>query len=139
MLNICNKFINRLNKQYKKNITVSEYIIERLINKNINTAFGYNGGAALPLFDAISKNDKFNMIFNRHEQSSGHCAESYSKEILSYLNMRKVDYINRKDRLKWLTQINVWKNNFRLNNNTNELTSNYIISTLSNILHLCTF
>ena len=71
-------FIKFISKKYTR-ITVSEYIIERLIYKKVNTAFGYNGGAALPLFDTISKNPNFNMIFNRHEQSSGHCAESYSK------------------------------------------------------------
>ena len=76
---VCEKFIKSIGKKYNYNITVSEYIIERLVHKNIKTAFGYNGGAALPLFDAISKNKDFNMIFNRHEQSSGHCAESYSK------------------------------------------------------------
>ena len=76
---VCKSFIQKIMKKYTNKITTSEYIIERLIYKNINTAFGYNGGAALPLFDAISKNDNFNMIFNRHEQSSGHCAESYAK------------------------------------------------------------
>jgi acetolactate synthase I/II/III large subunit len=79
MINIANKFLSHIKNKYKNNVSVSNYIIERLIDKNINTAFGYNGGAALPLFDAISKNKNFNMIFNRHEQSSGHCAESYSK------------------------------------------------------------
>ena len=76
---ICNTFINKLRTKYINHITISNYIIERLLYKNINKAFGYNGGAALPLFDAISKSNKFEMIFNRHEQSSGHCAEAYSK------------------------------------------------------------
>ena len=76
---ICNTFINKLRTKYINHINISNYIIERLLYKNINKAFGYNGGAALPLFDAISKSNKFEMIFNRHEQSSGHCAEAYSK------------------------------------------------------------
>ena len=40
--------------------------------------FGYPGGAILPVFDQLYKTPaKF--ILNRHEQSSGHCADGYAR------------------------------------------------------------
>tara|TARA_R110002074_G_scaffold159161_1_gene316490 strand:+ start:915 stop:2747 length:1833 start_codon:yes stop_codon:yes gene_type:complete len=78
LFSINNDFISKMKTKYNK-ITVSDYIIQRLLYKKIDTAFGYNGGAALPFFDSISKNGEFNVIINRHEQNSGHAAEAYGK------------------------------------------------------------
>src|SRR6195952_5401209 len=42
----------------------------------VDTMFGYPGGAILPVFDQLYRTPaKF--ILNRHEQSSGHCADGY--------------------------------------------------------------
>lgn len=84
-LEVCNgfsfgtRFLNKLTGNYNKKIKVGDYLIERLLEEGVDTCFGYNGGAALPFFDCIAQNDNFNIIVNRHEQSSGHCAEGYSK------------------------------------------------------------
>src|SRR3954471_4785170 len=44
----------------------------------VDTMFGYPGGAILPVFDQLYKTPaKF--ILNRHEQSSGHCADGYAR------------------------------------------------------------
>lgn len=72
-------FINDISKKYNKNLNVAQYIVERLKYQGVNTAFGYNGGAALPFFDIISKDNEFNLYFNRHEQYSGHAAQAYGK------------------------------------------------------------
>ena len=72
-------FINDISKKYTKNVNVAQYIVERLKYQGVNTAFGYNGGAALPFFDIISKDNEFNLYFNRHEQYSGHSAQAYGK------------------------------------------------------------
>ena len=77
--NISKSFLSKISKKYNNKITTSQYIIERLLEKKINKAFGYNGGAVLPFFDEIYKFNDFEVIINRHEQSSGHCAQSYSK------------------------------------------------------------
>ena len=54
---LCNSFSssfpNKILTKYKNKITVGDYIIERLKDKNINKVFGYNGGAVLPFFDKI--------------------------------------------------------------------------------------
>ena len=82
-INLCYSFSaqfpNKILKNYKNKITVADYIIERLKDKNINKVFGYNGGAILPFFDKIYKHNDFDIIVNRHEQSSGHCAEGFAK------------------------------------------------------------
>ena len=44
----------------------------------VDIMFGYPGGAILPMFDQLYKTPaKF--ILNRHEQSSGHCADGYAR------------------------------------------------------------
>src|SRR3954453_9517591 len=42
----------------------------------VDTMFGYPGGAILPMFDQLY-NTPARFILNRHEQSSGHCADGY--------------------------------------------------------------
>ena len=44
----------------------------------VEVMWGYPGGAILPVFDQLYKTPaKF--ILNRHEQSSGHCADGYAR------------------------------------------------------------
>lgn len=74
-----NKFLSGLKKTHDDKIQVGDYIIKRLVHEEINTGFGYNGGAILPLFDQIENQEEFKIFINRHEQYCGHCAESYAK------------------------------------------------------------
>lgn len=53
-------------------------IIRSLKRNHVDTIFGYSGGAILPVFDSLS-NSGIKYFMNRHEQSSGHCAEGYAK------------------------------------------------------------
>ena len=55
-----------------------DVIINSLKRNNVDTIFGYSGGAILPVFDSLSKSG-IKYFMNRHEQSSGHCAEGYAK------------------------------------------------------------
>jgi acetolactate synthase-1/2/3 large subunit len=52
---------------------------EMLVQQHkVELMFGYPGGAILPVFDQLYKTPaKF--ILNRHEQSSGHCADGYAR------------------------------------------------------------
>nr|WP_239588298.1 biosynthetic-type acetolactate synthase large subunit [Gracilibacillus alcaliphilus] len=55
-------------------------LVEALINEGVDTLFGYPGGAALPIFDALYKaQDEFDQILARHEQGSIHAAEGYAR------------------------------------------------------------
>ncbi|MEM1011739.1 MAG: biosynthetic-type acetolactate synthase large subunit [Planctomycetota bacterium] len=44
----------------------------------VDTMFGYPGGAILPVFDALYDSPA-NFILNRHEQASGHAADGYAR------------------------------------------------------------
>lgn len=57
----------------------ADLILDTLLELGISTIFGYPGGAVLPLYDAIYKNDEIKHILSRHEQGSLHEAEGYAK------------------------------------------------------------
>ncbi|MGT2637045.1 acetolactate synthase large subunit [Streptococcus ratti] len=57
----------------------SELLLDTLENLGITTIFGYPGGAVLPLYDAIYKNDAIRHILARHEQGALHEAEGFAK------------------------------------------------------------
>ncbi len=62
-----------------KGKTGAQILHEMLIGPHqVDTIFGYPGGAILPMFDQLYRTPaKF--ILNRHEQSSGHCADGYAR------------------------------------------------------------
>ncbi|MGT2925370.1 acetolactate synthase large subunit [Streptococcus caviae] len=57
----------------------SELLLDTLENLGVTTIFGYPGGAVLPLYDAIYKNDTIRHILARHEQGALHEAEGFAK------------------------------------------------------------
>lgn len=63
-------------------LTGSQFIMQKLLEKNVNTIFGYSGGSNLHLFNEIKKykdESKIQFIVNKHEQFLGHSAEGYAK------------------------------------------------------------
>ena len=57
----------------------SELVLETLLELDIDTVFGYPGGAVLPLYDAIYNFKGIRHILGRHEQGCLHEAEGYAK------------------------------------------------------------
>jgi acetolactate synthase-1/2/3 large subunit len=62
-----------------KGKTGAKILHEMLVGLHkVDLMFGYPGGAILPMFDELYRTPaKF--ILNRHEQSSGHCADGYAR------------------------------------------------------------
>ena len=60
-------------------IKVSDYIIEFLIQKDINKVFGYIGGAVAHLYHSIDKYEDIEMVNCIHEQGAGFASEGYSR------------------------------------------------------------
>lgn len=60
-------------------LTGGEIFHEMMLRHDVDTVFGYAGGAILPVFDAIYNSDKFKFVLPRHEQGAGHMAEGYAK------------------------------------------------------------
>ena len=58
----------------------SEALLKSLIKEDVNTIFGYPGGAIMPIYDALyGYMDKINHILTRHEQGAIHAAQGYSR------------------------------------------------------------
>ena len=62
------------------NISGSEGVIKSLLEENIDTIFGYPGGAIMPIYDALYNYlDQINHILTRHEQGAIHAAQGYAR------------------------------------------------------------
>ena len=60
-------------------MTGAEMVIQALTDQGVEHIFGYPGGAALPIYDAMFQQDKVQHILVRHEQGAGHMAEGYAR------------------------------------------------------------
>nr|WP_100012595.1 biosynthetic-type acetolactate synthase large subunit [Lentibacillus sediminis] len=64
----------------KEMITGADLLIESLADAQVDTVFGYPGGAVLPIYDALYRSEApFKHILSRHEQGSIHAAEGYAR------------------------------------------------------------
>ncbi len=62
-----------------KGRTGAQILCDMLVEQHeVDTMFGYPGGAILPVFDALYDTPA-NFILNRHEQASGHAADGYAR------------------------------------------------------------
>ncbi|NML47457.1 biosynthetic-type acetolactate synthase large subunit [Ramlibacter sp. G-1-2-2] len=57
----------------------AEILLDTLLACGIDTIFGYPGGAALPLYDALHARPQLRHILVRHEQAAVHAAEGYAR------------------------------------------------------------
>ncbi len=60
-------------------ITAAEALVRCLEAEGVDTVFGYPGGVALPIFDALDASEKINTILPRHEQGAMHAADGYAR------------------------------------------------------------
>src|SRR5690625_2449498 len=61
-------------------ITGSKAVVESLITEQVNTIFGYPGGAIMPIYDALYDYEStVNHILVRHEQGAIHAAQGYAR------------------------------------------------------------
>lgn len=54
-------------------------VVQSLIDLGVEVVFGYPGGAVLPIYDELYKQDKIRHILVRHEQAATHAAEGYAR------------------------------------------------------------
>src|SRR5581483_11329467 len=60
-------------------ITGAEIVIKALSDQGVDVIFGYPGGAVLPIYDALFKQNQVRHILVRHEQAAVHAAEGYAR------------------------------------------------------------
>ncbi len=54
-------------------------IIKALVEQGVDTVFGYPGGAVLPFYDELFKQNHIKHVLVRHEQGAAHAAEAYAR------------------------------------------------------------
>ncbi len=60
--------------------TGSLAVLDALLKENVDTVFGYPGGAIMPLYDALyDYNEPLNHVLVRHEQGAIHAAQGYAR------------------------------------------------------------
>ncbi len=57
----------------------AEIIVRALTDLGVDVVFGYPGGAVLPIYDALFKQNKIRHVLVRHEQGATHAAEGYAR------------------------------------------------------------
>ena len=57
----------------------AEMVIKALVDQGVEVIFGYPGGAVLPIYDALFKQNRLKHILVRHEQGAVHAAEGYAR------------------------------------------------------------
>ena len=56
-----------------------DMLIRSLQDEGVDIIFGYPGGAALHIYDAIFRQQKVDHILVRHEQAATHMADGYAR------------------------------------------------------------
>ena len=62
-----------------RELTGAEIVIQSMLDNGTEVVFGYPGGAVLPVYDALFKQNKLRHVLVRHEQGAGHAAEGYAR------------------------------------------------------------
>jgi len=62
-----------------REMTGAEMVIKAMVDQGCDTLFGYPGGAVLPVYDALFKQNQLRHILVRHEQAATHAAEGYAR------------------------------------------------------------
>jgi acetolactate synthase I/II/III large subunit len=57
----------------------AEMVIKALVDQGVEVVFGYPGGAVLPIYDALFKQNRLRHVLVRHEQAALHAAEGYAR------------------------------------------------------------
>lgn len=61
-------------------LTGAEILIKSLLDENVETIFGYPGGAVLNIYDELYKyKDKIHHVLTCHEQGAAHAADGYAR------------------------------------------------------------
>ena len=63
----------------KLKLSGADMLMGALYDEGVELIFGYPGGAALHIYDAIFRQDKIDHILVRHEQGATHAADGYAR------------------------------------------------------------
>src|SRR6195256_4337621 len=69
----------RVMKPEEPATTGADLLVKALIDEEVEVVFGYPGGAVLPIYDSLFKQNRIKHILVRHEQAAVHAAEGYAR------------------------------------------------------------
>ncbi len=76
------KFVGDIKNQEHQRISGADALMDALRRHDVDTIFGYPGGAILPIYDALHKAEAkgwLKHILVRHEQGGAHAADGYAR------------------------------------------------------------
>jgi len=74
------KEVREENIEKKIKISGAEAVIKCLLEEDVDLAYGYPGGAIMPVYDEIYKyKDKLHHVLTRHEQGAVHAAQGFAR------------------------------------------------------------
>ena len=62
-----------------KQISGSEIVLKSLLEQGVEVIFGYPGGAVLPIYDSLFKQNSIRHVLVRQEGGAIHAAEGYAR------------------------------------------------------------
>ena len=68
-----------MTKQDKAKMSGAQCLIKALEDAGVETVFGYPGGHALDIYDALYDSSQLHHILVRHEQGAVHAADGYAR------------------------------------------------------------
>jgi acetolactate synthase-1/2/3 large subunit len=60
-------------------LTGAEIVVKALTDLGVEMVFGYPGGAVLPIYDELFRQERIRHVLVRHEQAAVHAAEGYAR------------------------------------------------------------
>jgi len=57
----------------------AEILVDALVQEGVDFLFGFPGGQAIPIFDALYDEKKLKVVLVRHEQAAAHAADGYAR------------------------------------------------------------
>ena len=60
-------------------LTGADIVVKSLKEEGVEYVFGYPGGAALHIYDAIHRQDDVEHVLVRHEQGATHAADGFAR------------------------------------------------------------
>lgn len=71
---------NSTNNKSTERISGSEAVVRSLLEEGADLAYGYPGGAIMPIYDELYKyQDKLHHVLTRHEQGAIHAAQGFAR------------------------------------------------------------
>ena len=70
---------DKMTTEPQEEMSGAAQLLRALEDQGVEVIFGYPGGAVLPIYDEIFKNNRIRHILVRHEQAAVHAAEGYAR------------------------------------------------------------